>query len=223
MLKRLREQDYYQILEVDYEASAEEIQTAYENAREIYGGDSLVSNSILDREERREILSRITQAYHTLIAGESRRLYDESLFAKETASEEAAGVQSVGETQPVADTTPASAPSYPRLVKGSQRNRGCERRSKLQLGPKEEASGDFLRRARESLGLDLRTISEETKIGVTMLHYIEQERLDRLPAPVYLKNFVSQYARCLGLKEKKVAQSFMTRMERIRSGSNTGA
>ncbi len=214
MLKRLSEQDHYQVLEVDYKAGPEEIQTAYESAREIYGGDSLVSSSILDREERRQILSRISQAYHTLIAGESRRLYDESLTERMNESD---GVHfhARRDEKATVETASPSSPNYPRLVKGSQRP---QRRSKIQLGAKEEASGDFLRRVRESTGLDLRTIAEETKIGVTMLHYIEEERIERLPAPVYLKNFVSQYARCLGLQEKKVARSFMTRMERLRSG-----
>ena len=71
--------------------------------------------------------------------------------------------------------------------------------------------------------MDLRTIAEETKIGVTMLHYIEEEQLERLPVPVYLKNFVSQYARCLGLQEKKVTRSFMARIERLRSCEDTSA
>ena len=43
MLTRLTEQDYYQILEVDYSASSEEIQAAYETARDIYSGESMVS------------------------------------------------------------------------------------------------------------------------------------------------------------------------------------
>ncbi len=214
MLKRLREQDYYQVLEVDHKASAEEIQTAYENAREIYGGDSLVSSSILDGDERRQILSRITQAYHTLIVGESRRLYDESLTEKADDFEDTTNIQAKRDDKAAVAVVLPSSPGYPRLVKGSQKRK---QRSKIQLGVKEEASGDFLRRARESTGLDLRTISDETKIGVTMLRYIEEERLERLPAPVYLKNFAAQYARCLGLDEKKVARTFMARIGRLRS------
>ena len=219
MLKRLGEQDHYQVLEVDYTAGPEEIQTAYESAREIYGGDSLVSSSILDREERRQILSRVTQAYHTLIAGESRRLYDETL-AESMGESEGVLLGDPRNEKASVEPVPSASPDYPRLVKGSQRP---QRRCKIQLSANEEASGDFLRRARESTGLDLRTIAEETKIGVTMLHYVEDEQLDRLPVAVYLRNFVSQYARCLGLQEKKVARSFMARIERLRSGQNPSA
>jgi cytoskeletal protein RodZ len=81
----------------------------------------------------------------------------------------------------------------------------------------EEATGEFLRLAREALGLDLATISEETKIGCSMLEYIEAERLDRLPAPVYLKNFTLQIARCLGLDEEKVARTYLSRIRRLQS------
>ena len=73
MFRRFTEQDFYQILEIDYSATPEEIQTAYENAREIYARDSLVSSSILNAEERNEILRRVKEAYNTLIAEDSRR------------------------------------------------------------------------------------------------------------------------------------------------------
>jgi cytoskeletal protein RodZ len=94
---------------------------------------------------------------------------------------------------------------------------GEPRRNPLQLGLAEEASGDFLRRAREAVGLDLSTISDQTKIGCSMLEYIETERLDRLPAPVYLRNFTLQIARCLGLDEEKVSRSYLARIRRLQS------
>ncbi len=232
MLTRLTEQDYYQILEVDYSASSEDIQTAYETARDIYSGESMVSSCILTVEERRHTLRRINEAYNTLIAEDSRRLYDETLMDTTSAEAPVMGLKPE-ETEPVKkkeEKEPTKLQSFPRLVKGALESalagdpsehlgvrgaKSAKRRSKLQLGLKEEASGDFIRRARESAGLDLRTIAEETKIGVTMLSYIEEERLERLPAPVYLKSFVSQYARCLGLDTEKVARSFTNRIRRL--------
>lgn len=214
MLTRLTEQDYYQILEVDYSASSDDIQTAYEIARDVYSGESMVSSCILTVEERRHTLRRINEAYNTLIAEDSRRLYDETLMDTTSAEAQVMGLEPE-ETEPVKkeeEKEPSQAQSFPRLVKGAK---SAKRRSKLQLGLKEEASGDFIRRARESAGLDLRTIAEETKIGVTMLSYIEEERLERLPAPVYLKSFVSQYANCLGLDTEKVARSFTNRIRRL--------
>ncbi len=94
---------------------------------------------------------------------------------------------------------------------------GCAepRQCPVQLRPGEEATGEFLRKAREAMGLELQAISEETKIGQTMLEYIETERLDRLPAPVYLKNFTRQFAACLGLDGDRVASTYVERVRRL--------
>jgi hypothetical protein len=113
----------------------------------------------------------------------------------------------------VEETLPPTAPTPPPQGKTFLE----ARRSPLQLGLTEEATGEFLRHAREALGLDLSTISEETKIGCSMLEYIEAERLDRLPAPVYLKNFTLQIARCLGLDEEKVARTYLSRIRRLQT------
>ncbi|MFQ5790910.1 MAG: helix-turn-helix domain-containing protein [Acidobacteriota bacterium] len=227
MFERLSRQDHYQVLEVDYRATPEEIKAAYERAKEIYGNESLVSSTILSREERHRILQRVAEAYDTLIAEDSRRLYNQALTQR---SPELRKVLNrgwnVGDPRRPSDSAPGT---YPRLVKPDIESQPAApparpgegptplQESKLQLGIKEEATGSFLRRARESAGLDLRAIAQETKIGVTMLKYIEEERLDRLPVPVYLKNFVSQYARCLGLDDQKVARTYLARIRRLQS------
>ncbi len=232
MFRRLSEQDFYQVLEVGYDASPEEIQSAYEDAREIYSHEALVSVSILSEPERRRTYERIAEAYQTLIAEDSRRLYDESLGIPRKSpprSRMAAerqetplilssplnplDVQSLTEAlNQTEDTRPASAPEPP-----PERPTAEPRKSPLQLGLTEEATGEFLRLAREALGLDLSTISEETKIGCSMLEYIETERVDRLPAPIYLKNFTLQIARCLGLDEEKVARTYLSRIRRLQT------
>ncbi len=234
MFRRLSEQDFYQVLEVGYDASPEEIQSAYEDAREIYSHEALVSVSILSEPERRRTYERIAEAYQTLIAEESRRLYDESLGIprKSPSRSRVVGerheiplvlssplnpldteslmeaLDETEETRPSSAPPPAPPPEKPVTE---------PRRSPLQLGLTEEATGEFLRLAREALGLDLTTISEETKIGCSMLEYIETERVDRLPAPVYLKNFTLQIARCLGLDEEKVARTYLSRIRRLQT------
>jgi hypothetical protein len=232
MFRRLSEQDYYQVLEVEYDASPEEIQSAYEDAREIYSHEALVSVSILSEPERRKTYERIAEAYQTLIAEESRRLYDEALGlpcrrpARSCLTAERretpliltsplnpldteALAEAEGTLPETADEPPAPEPCCPVSDE--------PRKSPLQLGITEEATGEFLRRARQALGLDLSAISEETKIGCSMLEYIESERLDRLPAPIYLKNFTLQMARCLGLDEEKVARTYLARIRRLQS------
>jgi len=231
--RRLSEQDFYQVLEVSYDASPEEIQSAYEDAREIYSREALVSVSILSEPERRRTYERIAEAYQTLIAEESRRLYDESLgiHRKSPSRSRLAAerheaplilssplnpldTEALNEALNDAGALPLSAPAPAPPERPAPEE---PRRSPLQLGLTEEATGEFLRLSREALGLDLATISEETKIGCSMLEYIESERLDRLPAPVYLKNFTLQIARCLGLDEEKVARTYLSRIRRLQT------
>ena len=218
MFQRLNDQNHYQVLEISCEASADEIQSAYEVARDIYSHDALVSGSILSEHERRRTFDRIAEAYQTLIAEESRRLYDRRLGLAESSNRPFRSTASVHE--PVAERAEET-----RELQAQDRKHEVEptkvrvepRKCPLQLKPSEQASGEFLRKAREAMGLELATISEETKIGSSMLEYIESERIDRLPAPVYLRNFTRQMARCLGLDEERISTSYL---DRIRQRSN---
>ena len=218
MFQRLNDQNHYQVLEISCEASADEIQSAYEVARDIYSHDALVSGSILSEHERRGTFDRIAEAYQTLIAEESRRLYDRRLGLAESSNRPFRSTASVHE--PVAERAEET-----RELQAQDRKPEVEptkvrvepRKCPLQLKPSEQASGEFLRKAREAMGLELATISEETKIGSSMLEYIESERIDRLPAPVYLRNFTRQMARCLGLDEERISTSYL---DRIRQRSN---
>ena len=71
------------------------------------------------------------------------------------------------------------------------------------LAPPEpgENLGAYLKRRRENLGLTLRDVAAQTKVRTTYLEHIENERLSDLPAPVYLRGFVREFARVLGLPD----------------------
>ena len=70
-------------------------------------------------------------------------------------------------------------------------------------GPPEpdENLGAYLKRRRENLGMTLRDVAAQTKVRTTYLEHIENERLADLPAPVYLRGFVREFARVLGLPD----------------------
>ena len=61
----------------------------------------------------------------------------------------------------------------------------------------EVSPGAFLRECRESDDLSLQSIAVQSKIGTAHLENIEAERYDRLPAPVYLRGFIVEFARLL--------------------------
>jgi flagellar biosynthesis protein FlhG len=64
-----------------------------------------------------------------------------------------------------------------------------------------DTPGRLLRHVRERAGITLKEIAQRTKIGTMKLEYIETERFEYLPAPVYLRGFVTQYAQLLGLPD----------------------
>jgi flagellar biosynthesis protein FlhG len=76
-----------------------------------------------------------------------------------------------------------------------------------------ELSGPDLRRLREARGLSLRQIAAVTKIGVRFLEYIEEDRLALLPPPVYLRGFLQEYGRLLGLDPRAVADAYLAHLK----------
>jgi flagellar biosynthesis protein FlhG len=78
-------------------------------------------------------------------------------------------------------------------------------------------TGPDLKSFRESRGITLRDIATASKIGVRYLEYIEIERVELLPAPVYLRGFVQEFARVVGLDPRPTADSYLSRIATIRS------
>jgi flagellar biosynthesis protein FlhG len=77
-------------------------------------------------------------------------------------------------------------------------------------------SGAELRRIREARGVSLRHIASVTKIGMRYLEYIEEDRFALLPAPVYLRGFLQEYARLVGIDPRRTADAYMSRLAKQR-------
>jgi flagellar biosynthesis protein FlhG len=73
-------------------------------------------------------------------------------------------------------------------------------------------TGADLRRIREARGVSLRHIASITKIGLRFLEYIEEERFAMLPAPVYLRGFLQEYARLVGIDPRRTADAYLARV-----------
>lgn len=79
-----------------------------------------------------------------------------------------------------------------------------------------EFSGELLRKIREYKNVDLDRLADMTKVSRSHLQNIELEDFTKLPAPVYVRGFVFQYAKCLKLKPDIVANSYVSRMKKIK-------
>jgi len=73
-------------------------------------------------------------------------------------------------------------------------------------------TGPDLRRVREERGVALKDIARASRIGVRFLEYIEADRHRDLPAAVYLRGFVQEYARAVGLDPQRTAASYLSRV-----------
>src|SRR2546427_12905709 len=76
--------------------------------------------------------------------------------------------------------------------------------------PKSELAsfGEELRREREIRGISLKEISDATKISKRFLEAIERNDHKTLPAPVFTRGFVREYARYLGLNADEIVNRY---------------
>lgn len=73
--------------------------------------------------------------------------------------------------------------------------------------------GPWLRRQREMREITLREISDASKISIRYLQALEDERFDLLPAMVFAKGFLRQYARYVGLDPDEVVNRFLVALQ----------
>jgi len=70
--------------------------------------------------------------------------------------------------------------------------------------------GDWLRRQREMREISLRDIADRTKISLRYLEAMEADRFDLLPAAVFAKGFLREYARYVGLSPDDVVNHYLS-------------
>jgi len=181
-----KSESYYQLLEIEPTASDEDIRRAHRLVRHLYGRDSVVGSGLWNRDGLDALQRRFDEAYATLMDPARRRQYDLELFPDGIP----ATTRSLIRRRPESLTPPRAAPA---------------------IAPDADLNGPFMRELRESMGIELREISERTKISTAYLGAIEGEEFERLPAPVYVRGFLVEYAKMLGLDVARVLETYYTR------------
>ncbi len=78
----------------------------------------------------------------------------------------------------------------------------------------QQMPGLYLQQSRKALGLSLRDVAERTKIRSSFLQSIEEQRFDFLPAPVYLRGFLREFARMVNVPDADaLIEAFMAQHE----------
>ncbi len=73
--------------------------------------------------------------------------------------------------------------------------------------------GSWLRSQRKIREVPLREISDATKISIRYLEALEEDRFDVLPAPVFAKGFLREYAKFVGLDSDEVVNSYLNALQ----------
>ncbi len=228
---RISEQTYYEILEVRPGALQNEIHAAYQKAKQTYSPDSPALYTMFTTEEARELLHLIEEAYETLSNQPKRMAYDEKLRAHtnfhkpaQKASdlpdfdpEEAKAVAKVRdikstgskqEPQPI-----ATAPKRETVPEGFKKTRygvyEVNEAFENEIRSCTEFDGAMIAKVRQYKKINLEQMSQETRISKTYLSAVESQAFDALPAAVFVRGFIVQISRLLGIDEKVAADSYM--------------
>lgn len=175
---------HYDVLEVERGATDEEIRRAYKRMCAVFDQDNIVTFGLFDHDGLVAARARIDEAHDVLLDPARRRPYEISVFP-EAPEEEASPKE---RTIPPGELPPAPT-----------------------ITPETEFSGALLRAVRESQGRGLEQISARTKVGTNYLRCIEEDEFNELPAAVYVRGFVTEFAKCLKLDPEQVSQSYLRR------------
>jgi curved DNA-binding protein CbpA len=206
----LRKQNHYEVLEISPGASPMEIRRAYKNAFELYKDESIVSYSFFTSEERKEIISRLEEAYLTLINPESRAEYNRTLIENGAMEEEALYYHKTKDPISIYDIRKTHATmAGPRQRPEDLKYVVSHNQVIQEIMSQDTLSGADLYKIRKELGISLEKIAEETNIRISMLRAIEEDDFDSFPPMVYLKGFLKSYARYLQVDEHVIIHGYI--------------
>lgn len=215
--------NYYEILEISTSAGQDEIFQSYQRAKSAYSQDSLALYSLMSADECQKMLNLVDEAFFILSDPEKRKLYDNArgikpLEASEKTQMERTSLHKKLEQQvSMPAKSEVSQKSMPKIVAQQRFNLDykVDENFEREIEQATEFSGEFLRRIREYKQVDIPRLADLTKVSKTYIRNIEDENVDGLPALVYTRGFVYQYAKCLRLNPDMVATSYIHRLKKL--------
>jgi curved DNA-binding protein CbpA len=212
-MKKLQDQHFYELLNVEFNASPLDISRAYKELHELYREDSLASYSFFSKQEREEILAKLQEAYSTLMDEDKRYRYDCLLIERGILPEE---VQFQAEHRALRRKSPSQHFMRNPLLKITDELKALTTSNSViqEILSNEVLSGKDLKRIRKELGISLEVIGEITKIRPIFLHAIEDDAFDIAPSRMFLKSYLKAYAQCIGLDANIVANRYLKRSDK---------
>jgi hypothetical protein len=207
-MKDLNDLNYYEILEVDREATSLEIRQAYSEALAVYNEDSIVTYSLFSVDQRRGILAAIEEAYTVLSDKKTRMEYDQKQFGQASRASE---TDASNAERPPLPKAPAQA--HPddiirQRVKALAQTVSVKQQIET-IKAGDQISGRQLAELREALGLDHQQVYRLIRMSSTVIKAIEKDDVAALPQGIYLKGFLKAYAEILQLDPGQVIEAYL--------------
>lgn len=233
--------NYYELLELTPGATPQEIRSAYLRLKAAYSKDSVALYSIMDKEDTERMATRIEEAYLILSQSDKRQAYDKAQglispnhskasppldlddpfqLPPETQHQASvtspvASIESNIHILPTSKQKPITEPTSNPLNEGSL---APDSNINIEEEIKNETvwSGEFLTKVREAKRISIDDLSDFTKISKIYLKSIESEDYAKLPAAVYLRGFLIQLAKRLGLPQDTFPKTYLDRFKQSR-------
>ena len=177
---------HYRLLGIDPGATDEDIRRAYRGMRQLFDPDSAILYGLYRPTDVQSALGALRRAYETLVDPMARRRYDRRLYP--------AGHPNLRRSAPRPSVAPIAPPADPLAAAGVEVDVPFD--------------GNILKRVREASGIALQEIAEQTKISMFTLRCIEADQFADLPASVYLRGFLKQFALHLRLDADRVVREY---------------
>ena len=202
--------NYYDILDVPVQASHSDVLFAYKRAKSTYSPGNPKIYEVFTKEEADAWNDLIEEAFHVIGNPQTRARYDQSFFKK-------APRVVATDLFNFKNESPVEAPTK-ETVKPLKAGWARTPLSEYQINPDMESliekqdvfDGLFLKKIREYKAIDVNAFSKKTCIALRHLYAIENNNFSVLPAPVFVRGYIQQYCRILGLEESRVVKSFLS-------------
>lgn len=192
--------NYYDILELHSNVPQQDVSKAYERAKTTYSGDNPAIYTIFSQQEARELLVLIEEAYMVLGNKNLRAIYDQRLLSGRFQTNELSYDSILS----------ASKQLYPEPPQEDKKVVYAKDEAfEKEIAAQETWNGDFLRKVREYKNISSAKMCQITKINPYYLAALESMDSKKLPATVFIRGYIIQIAKVLGVDEKKVADSYM--------------
>lgn len=209
--------NYYEVLEISIDATAREISQGYQRVKNAYSGDCLAIYSLMTKDECDLMVEQIEEAYNILGDHQKRVEYDRAHEFNKNGYRSDMGVI---QHDPIKTEEEKKRDTLSKIVAQNRfaLNFEVDPKMEQEIEQATEFTGEFLRKIREYKNVDIPRLSDMIKVSKTYLNNIENEEYENLPAMVYTRGFVYQYAKCLKLNPDLVCKSYVTRLKAKKEG-----